>query len=78
VGSQRVNHSDLASRFMVGLIEIPITDNCMVANANLSVLNYNTTTCKFSEDGISMSINADALPRNVSVKCSLMIIMHGA
>ena len=70
VGSLRVNHSDMASRFIVGQIELPIANSCMVANPNISVLNYSTATCKFSEDGVSMLINADVLLINVSVKCS--------
>jgi len=78
VGSLRVNQSDMASRFIVGRIELPIRRNCSVANAKLTVLNYNTTTCKFSEDGGTISINAEALPTNVSVKYSKKIIMHGA
>ena len=57
VGGLRVNRSDMASRFMVGLIELPITNNCTVANASFKVLNYNTTTCKFIADGVSMSVN---------------------
>jgi hypothetical protein len=62
VGSLRVNHTDIASRFIVGLIELPITNNCSVANASFTVLNYSTpTTCKFSEDVVSMSVNAVAL-----------------
>jgi hypothetical protein len=54
VGSLRVNQSDMASRFVVGLIQLAITRNCTVANANLTVLNYNTTICKFSEDGVTI------------------------
>jgi len=61
VGSLRVNQSDMASRFIVGLIALPITDNCSVANANFTVLNYTTITRKFSEDVVSVSVNADAL-----------------
>ena len=61
VGSLSVNHSDTTSRFIVGQIDLSITDNCSVANATHTVLNYNTTACKFSEDGVSMSVNADAL-----------------
>jgi hypothetical protein len=69
----------MASRFIVGRIELPLTDSCMVENPNTSVLNYNTNTCKFSEDGVSMSINADVLVTNVSVKYTrMMIIMHDA
>ena len=81
VGSLRVNHSDMASRFIVGRIDLPLTDRCSVDNANRTVLNYNTTitnTSKFSEDGVIMSINADALPTDVSIKCGRKIIMHGA
>jgi hypothetical protein len=80
VGSLRVNRSDVASRFIVGRIDFPITDICSVVNPNISILNYNTTTinCKFSEDGVTVSINADVLQTNVSVKCSRKIIMYGA
>jgi hypothetical protein len=53
VGSLRVNQSDMASRFVVGRIELNITRNCTVANAKLTVLNYNTTMRKFSEDGVT-------------------------
>lgn len=77
VASLRVNHSDVAGRFIVGLIELPITDSCRVSNANFSVKNYSTNTSKFSEDGVTVSMNADALTANMSVKCSRMIIMQG-
>jgi len=42
VGSMRVNHSDMASRFIVGRIDLPLTDSCSVARADPTVLNYNT------------------------------------
>jgi hypothetical protein len=52
----------MASRFIVGQIELTITNSCSIAIANHTVLNYTTTTNrKFSGDGLSMSINVDAL-----------------
>lgn len=59
VGSLRVNHSDMASRFIVGQIDLSLTENCSVTKAIPAVRNY--TTCKFSEDGVTISIHADAL-----------------
>lgn len=61
VGSLKLNHSTPAGRFRVGLLEIPISDNCSVANATFSVLNY-ANTSKFIEHGATvLIINADAL-----------------
>ena len=77
MASLRVNHSDVAGRFIVGLIELPIANSCRVANANFTVQDYRTNTSKFSESGVTVSVNADALTANISVKCSRMIIMQG-
>jgi hypothetical protein len=78
VGSLRANRSDVAGRFIVGQMDLPIANNCTVANANFTVLYYNTTTTrKFRECGIVILINTNVLLTNVSVKCSRMKIMHG-
>jgi len=49
----------MASRFIVGQIDLSLTENCSVTKAIPAVRNY--TTCKFSEDGVTISIHADAL-----------------
>jgi hypothetical protein len=67
----------VADRFLVGLIQLPI-NGCMFTTPNFTVLNYTNNISKFSEDGVTVSINADALPTNVSVKCDRIILVHGA
>jgi hypothetical protein len=67
----------MAGRFIVGLMELPITNSCRVVNASFKFQDYTNSTCKFSEHGLTIFINADALLTNVSVKCSRMISMHG-
>lgn len=44
VGSLRVNHSDMAGRFIVGLMELPITNGCRVVNASFKFQDYTNST----------------------------------
>lgn len=58
VGSLRVNHSSsVAGRFIVGQMQLPLTNSCMVVNASFTVFDYaNSTADKPALDLIKLEL----------------------
>jgi hypothetical protein len=49
VGSLRVNHSSSEGRFIVGHMQLPIGNSCIVANPSFTVSDYTNSTGTFYE-----------------------------
>lgn len=49
VCSLKVNHTSETGRFIIGKMQLPITNSCSVANAEFDVVHYQNSTRKFTE-----------------------------
>jgi hypothetical protein len=47
VGSLKVNHSSETARFIIGHMQLPIANNCSVANASFNATDYTNSSRKF-------------------------------